>query len=108
MVSHLSGPDVDVAVLIYGLNVLVASLMLTFLMRYLARERTLVVDEIADETLAAMARQRMMSNGVWLVAIATALVAPLVAVGLYVVATVLLALPMLRLGRGRAHASSSR
>ena len=32
MVTHLSGPDVAVAVLIYGLNVLAASLMLTFLM----------------------------------------------------------------------------
>ncbi len=106
MVSHLSGPDVEVAVLIYGLNVLIASLMLTFLMNYLARERTLVRDEVADEQLSAMSRQRRISNGLLLVAVACALFAPLVAVGLYVAATALmLAVPLLRLGRSRRRAS---
>jgi uncharacterized membrane protein len=109
MVTHLTGPDVEEAVLIYGLNVFVASLMLTFLMRYVARRRTLVVDEVADEDLAAMARHYRVSNSVWLVAIAFALIAPLVAVGLYVGATVMvIALPIVRLGRSRRQASSSK
>ena len=107
MVTHLSGPDVEVGVLIYGLNGLAASLMLTFLNRYLARERTLVRDEIADEQLAALARQRRIATALWLIAIASALFAPPVAVGLYVAATALmLAVPLLRLGRSRRRASS--
>ncbi len=106
MVSHLAGPDVQVAVLIYGINVLVASLLLTFLMAHLARERTLLIDDVADEELAAMARQRRISIGIWIIAVACALVAPPVAVGLYVVATALmLALPLIRLGQNRVRAS---
>ncbi len=97
MVSNLSGPDAGVAVLVYGLNVLVASVMLTLLMAYLVRQPSLLGGEIADETLAALTRQRRISNGVWLIAVVVALVAPPLAVGLYVLATVLmLALPFLR------------
>ena len=100
MVSNLSGPDTGVAVLVYGLNVLIASVMLTLLMAYLVRQRTLLGGEIADETLAALTRQRRISNGVWLLAVIVALVAPSVAVALYVLATVLmLALPFLRVRR---------
>jgi uncharacterized membrane protein len=107
MVSHLSGPDVGVAVLIYGINGLSASLLLTFLMAHLVRERTLLVDGVADETLAAMTRQRQVSTGVWIVAVLCALVAPLVSVGLYVVATILmLVLPFLHAGRDRRRGSS--
>ncbi len=38
MVSNIGGPDERVAVLIYGINVLVASVMLTLLMAYLVRK----------------------------------------------------------------------
>ena len=69
MVTHLSGPDVAVAVLIYGLNVLSASLLLTFLMAHLVRERTLLIDDVADETLAAMTRQRQVSTLIWIIAV---------------------------------------
>ena len=97
MVSNLSGPDAGVAVLVNGLNVFVASVVLTLLMAYLVRKRSLLGGEIADETLAALTRQRRISNGVWLIAVVVALVAPSVAVALYVLATVLmLALPFLR------------
>ena len=100
MVSNLSGPDTGVAVLVYGLNVFVASVMLTLLMAYLVRQRSLLRGEIADETLAALTRQRRISNGVWLIAVFVALVAPPLAVGLYVLATVLmLVLPFLRVRR---------
>ncbi len=100
MVSNLTGPDAGVAVVVYGLNVLLGSVMLTSLMAYLVRQRTLLLDDIADETLAAQTRQRWVSNGVWLIAVVIALVAPSLAVGLYVLATVLmLALPFLRVRR---------
>ncbi len=97
MVSNLAGPDERVAVLVYGINVLVASVMLTLLMAYLVRGRTLLQGELADETVAALTRQRRISTSVWLIAVACALVAPAVAVGLYVLATALmLTLPFLR------------
>jgi hypothetical protein len=73
------------------------------LMAYPVGERTLLKDEIGDETLAALTRQRRISNAVWLVAAARALVAPPVAVGPYVLATALmLALPFLRAGMRRS------
>ena len=56
-------PDAEVAVLVYGINVLIASLLLSLLLVHLARERTLRVDEVADATLAAMARQRRVTLG---------------------------------------------
>ncbi len=100
MVSNIGGPDERVAVVVYGLDVLIASVMVTLLMAYLVRQRTLLQGAVADETVAALARQRRISSGVWLIAVACALVAPPVAIGLYVLATVLmLALPFIGLRR---------
>ena len=110
MVRNLSGPDVEVAVLVYGINVLVASLLLSFLLVYIARDRRLVVDEVADDTLAAIARRRWTAIGVEVIAILCALVAPMVAVALYLVATLLLLIaPLVRLhqSRGQAHSPTS-
>ena len=79
---------------------LAASVMLTLLMAYLVRQRALLYDEIADETLASLTRQRWVSNGAWLIGVACAVIAPTVAVVLYVLATVLaLGLPFLRVRR---------
>ena len=100
MVTHLTAPDVGVAVILYGLNVLLASITLSLLMFYVAREPALVVNQIADETLRLLYRERWVVIGVNGFALATAFVAPLVAVGLYLVSTVLLlALPLVGLGR---------
>ena len=107
MVANLTGPDVEVAVLIYGLNVLIASLLLSFLLVYISRDRRLVVDEVADETLAAIVHQRWIVIAVAIVAVATALIAPMVAVGLYLVATVLLLVsPLIRLRRPRGRVAT--
>lgn len=109
MVSNLSGPDVEIAVVIYGIDVFAASLGLTFLMTYLVRERTLLTDDVADETLAALTRQHWILNGIWAVAIVIAAVLPMVAVGLYVLATVLiLVLPLVHLRRTRGRRPSPR
>jgi uncharacterized membrane protein len=56
MVTHLVAPDVEIAVLLYGLNVLIASLMLSLLMFYVARESALLVDDIAEESLRRLYR----------------------------------------------------
>ncbi len=102
MVTHLSGPDVTAAVVIYGTNVLLASLALSLLMFYITSERSLVVGDVADETLEAKVRQRWIVIAVNLVGIAIALVAPLAAVGVYLIMTfVALALPLVRLRRHR-------
>ena len=102
MVRNLSGPDVEVAVLVYGINVLIASLLLSFLLVYIARDRRLVEDEVADETLAAIARRRWTAIGIEVIAIVCALIVPMVAVGLYLAATLLLLIaPLIRLHRSR-------
>ena len=102
MVTHLSGPDVETAVVIYGVNVLLASLTLSLLMFYIASERSLVVDGVADETLEAKVRQRWVVIALNVVAIAVAVVLPLAAVGLYLITTILaLALPLIQLRRHR-------
>ncbi len=110
MVRNLSGPDVEVAVLVYGINVLIASLLLSFLLVYIARDRRLVEDEVADETLAAIARRRWTAIGVEVIAILCALIVPMVAVALYLAATLLLLIaPLVRLhqSRGQAHSPTS-
>ena len=102
MVTHLSGPDVEAAVIIYGLNVLLASLALSLLMFYIASERSLVLDGIADETLEAKVRQRWILIGLNVAGIALAVVAPLAAVGVYLAMTFLALLrPLVHLRRRR-------
>ncbi len=102
MVTHFSGPDVEAAVIIYGVNVLLASLALSLLMFYIASERSLVLDGVADETLDAKVRQRWIVIALNVGAIALAVVAPLAAVGVYLLMTfVALALPLIHLRRRR-------
>ena len=102
MVTHLSGPDVEAAVIIYGVNVLFASLTLSLLMFYIASERSLVLDGVADETLEAKVRQRWVLIGLNVAGIALAVVEPLAAVGVYLAMTVLALLrPLVHLRRRR-------
>ncbi len=92
MVTHLSQPDVKAAVVIYGLNVLLASVTLSLLMIYVAGEPRLLVDDVADDLLRVITRQRWVSIGVNFIALFVAIVAPMVAVGLYLIQTLLLLL----------------
>jgi uncharacterized membrane protein len=102
MVSNLTGADAEIATLLYGVDLLLASLVLSLLILYLAEEPALLVDNIAEGTLKRVTRQRWASIGLNAVAIAVAFVAPQVAVALYlVVSTVLLVIPLLGLRRHR-------
>ena len=102
MVTHLSGADVEIAVLLYGVDLMLATLTLSLLILYVAREPALLVDEIDEATLQRVVRQRWASIGLNAVAIVFALVAPQVAVGLYLLQTmILLVLPLLGLRRHR-------
>ena len=108
MVTHLSESGMKTAVLLYGVDVLFASLALSLLMLYVAREPDLLVDDIADGALRRVARQRWISIGVNVLAIAMALVAPLVAVGLYLIETMLLLIiPLVGLRRHRYRSSAA-
>ena len=103
MVTHLEGPDVTPAVLIYGVNLLLASGTLSMLMFHLASERSLVADTVDDEELEQKVRHRWVAIGLNIVALAVAIVLPLAAVGLYLLATVVgLVLPLFRYRRRRS------
>jgi uncharacterized membrane protein len=85
-----------------SLNVLIASLVLSLLMFYVARQPMLVVDQLADDTLNRLYRQRWIAIGVGAFAVILALVAPFAAVALYLVVAVLfLVLPLLGMHRAR-------
>ena len=104
MVTHLSSPDIGVAVLLYGINVLLASLTLSLLLRYIAHEPSLVADNIADESLRRITKQRWISIGVNTIAVIVALIAPIIAVGLYLIQTILmLVFPLVGMRRHHAH-----
>ena len=103
MAVNLSTPAMGGAVLVYGVNVLLASVALSLMLVYLGRERSLLVDDVADDELALIVRARWIAIAVNLVAIALAIAAPAVAVGLYVLVTLtVFVAPLLRLRRRRA------
>ncbi|MEX1333829.1 MAG: TMEM175 family protein [Candidatus Limnocylindrales bacterium] len=100
MAVNLWTPAMGAAVLVYGVNVLLSSVALSLMLVYLGRERSLLVDDVADDELALIVRARWIAIAANLVAISIAIVAPTLAVGLYVLValTVFLA-PLLRLRR---------
>ena len=106
MVTHLAGADVGVAVLVYGINVLLASVTLSLLMLYVSKEPILLIDDVADDQLTDINRERMVSIGVNAFALFLAFVLPLVAVGLYLIQTLLLLVTPL-IGLRRHHRSSA-
>ena len=108
MVTHLPTPQVGVAVFLYGINVLFASLTLSLLIRYISHEPSLVADDIADEQLRRITRQRWISIGVNSVAVALALFVPFIAVALYLIQTVLLLVfPLVGMRRHPGHSSQA-
>ena len=105
MVTHLAGPDVEIATVIYGLDVLLASLTLSLLIFHVARQPHLLVDDLAEDSLEGIYRRRWIAIGVGAFAVLLAFVAPLLAVALYLVVAVLfLVLPLLGMHRARRSA----
>ena len=98
-------PDFSLATFIYGFNVLIASLTLSLLMFYIARQPQLMVDQLADDSLKRLYRQRWIAIGLGALAVILALVAPFIALALYlVVAVIFLVLPLLGMYRARRNA----
>lgn len=84
MASHLMGPGSQLSVLIYGLDLLVASVMLNAIMRYLTREPGLLVDNLADEDIDIMERRRrygIISTGI---GVLLAVIIPWLAIAVYI------------------------
>ena len=107
MVTHLTGSDARFAAALYGVNLLLASVVLSLLILYLAREPSLLVDNIAEGTLRRISRRRWAALGLNVLAVAVALVAPKAAVSLYLAETaLLLVIPFLGLRRHRRGASA--
>ena len=87
MVSHMEAADASMAVAFYGVNLFVASGLVTALLYYAARDRHLVVSDIADDRVRRAFRQRRTYLVVTALAIIVALVAPVVAVSIYTAMT---------------------
>lgn len=83
MATHLGGDGGDVAVALYGINLLVASLVLNAFIGYAARRPELVADEIVDSELTAIERGRRRLVGGQAIAAAVAIFLPGIAVAAY-------------------------
>jgi TMEM175 potassium channel family protein len=102
MVTHLDGADARFSVALYGVNLLLASLVLSLLVLYVAGEPSLLVDDIAKGTLRRITQRRWTALGLNVFAIAVGLFAPKAGVGLYLIETgLLLVIPFLGLRRHR-------
>jgi uncharacterized membrane protein len=101
MVTRVEAADASMAVALYGVNLFVASGLVTALLYYAARDRHLVVSDIADDRVRRAFRQRRAYLVVTALAIIVAFVAPLVAVGAYTVLTfAFLIQPLIGVWRG--------
>ncbi len=87
MGAHTRDEGARVATVVFGVDLLLASLMLSLLGRYLASRRDLVADEVAAVDLEAFVRGRWWGMGLLALAIVVATLEPRVAVGLYLAST---------------------
>jgi uncharacterized membrane protein len=102
MVTHMETADAAVAVAVYGVNLFVASGLVTALLYYAARDRRLVVSDIADDTVRRAYRQRRAYSGLTALTIIVGLIAPIVAVAVYFALTLaFLIQPLIRVRRRR-------
>ncbi len=99
MTDYLGQAGEQAAVAIYGLNLFLGSVMLTFFINYPARRRHLVDERIADEELEANVRQRRILLVFQGIAVLIALLLPNLAIGLYLLAALLFLLEPLLIAR---------
>lgn len=88
MAGHLTGAGSHLAVLLYGLDLFIASVALSAIMRYLAWRPELLVDGLAEEDLREMVRRRRAGVVSCGIGVLLALFLPLVAVAVYIAVTV--------------------
>lgn len=102
MTRYLGDAQDSTAVAIYGINLFLASALLTGIIRYLAAQPELAADDLADDHLRSVVRERKVLVAFQGVSVLIALVLPHVAVLLYLVIAVLfLVMPLLTAWRHR-------
>ena len=84
MVLHMEGEGAREAVAVYGVNLFLASGMITALIYYAARDRYLVVDDVADEIVKQAFRRRRVYLILIAASIIVGLIAPVIALGFYI------------------------
>jgi uncharacterized membrane protein len=89
MGEHTRDEGARVATMVFGVDLLLASLLLNLLAWYLASEKDLVADEVARADLRAFVRGRWWGVGLLVLSIAMAAIEPRVAIGLYLASTAL-------------------
>lgn len=85
MVAHMEGEGTREAVAVYGVNLLLASGMITALLYYAAHDRYLVVDDVDDDKVNRAYRRRRMNLILIAVTIFVGFIAPVIALGFYIV-----------------------
>ena len=85
MVTHMRGESARSGAMIYGLNVLIASTLLTLLMVYLERHHDLMGANIPEDRLGRATRQRRAALALNALAIFVAVIAPNIAIIMYII-----------------------
>ena len=84
MVLHMAGEGTREAVTVYGVNLLLASGMITALLNYAAHDRYLVVDDVDDDKVIRAYRRRRKYLILIAATILVGLIAPVIALGFYI------------------------
>jgi hypothetical protein len=99
MATHLVGQGSRLSVFIYGLDLLLVSVMLDRIMRYLARRPELLVTGLAEEELRAIEHQRQYGIMLDGIGVLLALILPRGAIAIYVSVAIYFILQPLFFGR---------
>ena len=89
LANHLDDSAAHIAVVIFGINLTLASLMVNVMFGYAGRTEEVAADDAADAELKAFGRQRRVAVIIQAVATLLGLILPLVAVVVYLVISLL-------------------
>jgi uncharacterized membrane protein len=89
MSAHSGDSGAGVATMVFGIDLFLASLMLSLLGTYVGSHKEIVENEVAEKDVRAFVRGRWWSVGLLVVAIAVTAVSPQSAIVLYLVCTIL-------------------
>jgi uncharacterized membrane protein len=103
LANHLDDSAAHIAVIVFGINLTLASLMVNVMFGYAARTPGLAKDDAADDELRAFSRDRFVAVVIQAVATLFGLLLPVVAVVIYLVLSLLILIdPLVRAQRSKA------
>ena len=105
LANHLDDTAAHIAVIIFGINLTLASLMVNVMFGYAARTPGLATDDAADDELRSFERDRLVAVVIQAVATLFGLFIPVVAVMIYLVISVLILVDPL--WRAKAHSKAA-